>query len=182
MTTTCNENSVRKGFFLDRDNFLYTTALVDDSGKLRSEMSGLKLRDRTAVVAQSALMLDDDMYLIHDQGRKRSGLFFFSPYPVLEANMAGLRYDNFSCMWIKPSERMNGAYDAVADDDSDAATMLLLKINWCGEDALNHYTECIKSMNPIYVRIASSKAGNSGCIWVIIPKDEVVEELLVRKV
>lgn len=168
------------GYFIDpKTNYYYSVAKLDDDGVFREEVSGSPLRDYGALVQTTAKRIENGLYIIDDNGNRRSGLRFISSFPIVEANMSELVYKGFECAWVRESGKPDGVFEILHADESRVATHLLMKICWNGNVSLmDRCLSFVRSHFPEYVRNCASTAEHRGVIWTLIPKKRVVEDLL----
>lgn len=171
-----------EGFFLDRENYLHREATTRKDGRLISS-NGERLKDKTELVKNTAIELEDGDWLINDAGVRRSGLWFKASEPIAEANMHHL-YDGVLCAPVKrsefPAKDGNQCWEFCSLYEG---SHLLLKERWeihSDDPKKNQETILEKyGKKTDYIRMTSSKAENSGNIWVLLKKELVNEDLLM---
>lgn len=173
-----------EGFFLDRENYLHREATTRKDGRLISPF-GERVKDKSELVRNTALELEDGDWLINDAGVRRSGLWFKAGVPITEANMHHL-YDGVLCAPVKrstfPAKNGDQCWEFVSD--LHEGSHLLIKERWekHSEDPEKNQDNILAKYDgkkTDYIRMTSSKAENSGNIWVLLKKELVEEDLLM---
>lgn len=176
------EINVRKkvyGFFLDRDANLYECAYLNNRNKLCTS-TGERLKDKTKLVEKSAAKMPDGRYVICDQGHKGSGLYLLSEMPISLASMK-LMYGNALCGPIRKSVYKNRGGECVWEFcEEEEASHFLLREKWCSNDDALAKERIVAKYNAkaCYLHEANSKSGNTGIVWAILDKRDVVADLL----
>lgn len=179
------EYIMKEGFYLDRDNFLHREATTGKGGKLVAIFNGIETRvkDKTELVKNTALEMEDGTWLINDSGPRRSGLWLVADEPLAEANMH-LLYDGVQCGPIRRAQ-VPAKEDEICWEfcDETEATHYLLKERWekNSEDPLKDKEKILEKYDKTtdYIRCTSSKAENTGSIWVIKKADSLSEDLFL---
>lgn len=182
ITMTQKEEKL-EGFFLDRDNFLHRSAVIGRGGRLHSPF-GDRVKDKTALVRNTAIELSDNTWIINDTSVRRSGLWFIAEEPIAEANMH-LLYDGAICGPIRQATSFPVKDQSLTWEfcEPSEATHYLIKEKWIkntdnpqekSEYLVGKYEGIAK-----YIKVSSSKAENTGHVWAILPKESVNEDLIM---